>query len=111
MAESSRRLMRPSTLLVCGMLVAAINLWSSPLMAQQVAIPRPDTDYVPADPPTPQQLPATAFAMPDVPDRWSKATSYDGRWFSTRFNFVALIDYNAFTQDADSERQVGAQKN
>ena len=36
--------------------------------------------------------------------------AYEGRLFSTRFNFAALIDYNAFVQDSDSEAQVGEQR-
>jgi hypothetical protein len=47
--------------------------------------------------------------MPDVPDGWRSSTSYDSRWLSTAFSLVALIDYNAFIQDSDSETQVGEQ--
>jgi hypothetical protein len=105
-------LMKNPLLFLCGMLIAASGLLSPPLSAQQAGTPQqPNTDFAPADPQTPQRLPATGFAMPDVPDEWNDSTSYDSRWFSTRFSFVALIDYNAFTQDADSERQVGDQKN
>jgi phosphate-selective porin len=49
--------------------------------------------------------------MPDLPDRWTaEYPAYEGRLFSTRFNFAALIDYNAFVQDSDSEAQVGEQR-
>ena len=48
--------------------------------------------------------------MPDVPDEWSRYTTYDGRLFSTRLSIVSLVDYDVFTQDDGSEQQVGAQK-
>src|SRR5262245_19051230 len=48
--------------------------------------PIPDTDYAPPvpEPEKPALRPATAFAMPDVPDGWSTFTNYDGRGFSAR---------------------------
>jgi len=72
----------------------------------------PDTDYAPAQVPlepgkTP--IPATGFMMPDVPDEWSRYTSYDGRAFSTRLSLVPIVDYTAFSQDSDSVAQVGDQ--
>lgn len=72
----------------------------------------PDSDYVPAQvPEKPGQtpIPATGFAMPDVPDDWNRYTSYDGRGFSTRLSLVPLVDYTGFSQDADSAAQVGDQ--
>jgi phosphate-selective porin len=60
--------------------------------------------------PKPPAIPATGFVMPDLPDEWRTYTSYDGRWASTAFNLVALIDYNAFGQDDDSRAQVGEQE-
>jgi phosphate-selective porin OprO/OprP len=71
----------------------------------------PDTDYVPPDKTEPARMPATGFVVPDVPDDWNKKTTYDGRLFSTRLSVAAIVDYSAFTQDDNSVRQVGAQKN
>ena len=48
--------------------------------------------------------------MPDLPDGWNQYTTYDSRWFSTRFTVVALLDYDAFTQDDDSRKQVDEQQ-
>jgi hypothetical protein len=70
----------------------------------------PDTDYVPPDT-EPDPIPATGFVVPDVPDDWNKKTAYDGRLFSTRLSVAAIVDYSAFTQDDDSVRQVGEQRN
>jgi phosphate-selective porin len=69
-----------------------------------------DTDYVQPVTTTPARIPATGFVMPDLPDSWNRHTTYDGRLFSTIFAFVALVDYNAFSQDAASEEQVGEQR-
>src|SRR5262245_25698740 len=69
----------------------------------------PDTDYAQPVPPPPS-IPATGFLMPDVPDDWTKKSSYDGRLFSTTLNLVALIDYAAFVQDDGSRTQVDEQK-
>jgi phosphate-selective porin len=74
--------------------------------------PIPDTDYAPPgqEPDKPALRPATAFAMPDVPDEWNRFTNYDGRGFSARLTLAPLIDYTAFSQDDDSIEQVGAHK-
>ena len=76
----------------------------------------PDSDYIPADKPAPTaagpvHLPATAFVMPDVPDSWNQATTYDSPKLFARFDMPIVIDYNAFSQDADSVKQVGEQVN
>lgn len=55
-----------------------------------------DTDYAEPVAKTPRVIPATAFLMPDLRDRWTaEYPAYEGRLFSTRFNFAALVDYNA----------------
>jgi phosphate-selective porin len=82
---------------------------SSPTLAAEDAQNPPDTDYVPPVEQAPARIPATAYLMPDLPDEWNEATSYDGRGFSTNFSLVPLIDYSAFVQDEDSESQVGVQ--
>jgi phosphate-selective porin len=69
-----------------------------------------DTDYAPQLPATPSRIPATGFVMPDLPDNWKDYTSFDGRWFSTAFSVVPLVDYNAFVLDSDSKTQVGEQE-
>ena len=98
------------------MKVPAIGLavalaWSTGVSAQTRQPPPPDTDYVPPSTTEPGRLPATEFVLPDVPDDWNKRTASDGRLFSTRLSVVALVDYTAFTQDANSVGQVGEQKN
>jgi phosphate-selective porin len=72
--------------------------------------PPPDTDYAEPVLKAPSPIPATGFFMPDVPDSWNTYPAYDGNLFSTRFNFAAIIDYNAFIQDSDNETQVGEQR-
>jgi len=95
-------------LVVAGLLIA-----SPPLSGQQStppSVPHPDTDYAEPEPP-PQPLAATAFVMPDVPDDWNHYTTFDGTALSMRFMTVGIVDYNSFTQDDDSRRQVGEQIN
>src|SRR5262245_37459047 len=55
-------------------------------------------------------VPATAFVMPDVPDGWNRFTTYDGPRLSAHFNVVAILDYNSFSQDDESVKQSGEQK-
>jgi phosphate-selective porin OprO and OprP len=50
------------------------------------------------------------FATPDLPPKWARVPSYHGKYFSTTLGFVALADYNAFSQDSDSITQVGRQR-
>lgn len=94
----------------CLFLIATSTAWGQGTTTPPV----PDGDFVPVDKPAPAKgqaplIPASAFAMPDVPDDWNKKTTYDGRALSTRFSFVTLVDYSAFSQDADSVSQVGKQ--
>jgi phosphate-selective porin len=86
---------------------------AGPCAAQQPTsgFPRPNTDYAEPDPPAPPVVPASSFVMPDVPDDWNHFTSYDGQRFSVRFSVVAILDYNAFSQDDESVKQVGEQEN
>ena len=97
------------TMCLMGLLIAI----AGPAAAQQPtpASPRPNTDYAEPDPQAPPVVPATSFVMPDVPDDWNHFTSYDGRRFSVRFSVVAILDYNAFSQDDESVKQVGEQEN
>ena len=113
--------------LLSGQHVAAQVQNQSPAVAATTAVqspppqggaqrpePIPDTDYAPTEalpePKTPAIRPATAFAMPDVPDRWNTFTAYDGPAFSTRLSLVMLVDFTAFSQDDDSVDQVGRQE-
>jgi len=50
------------------------------------------------------------YAIPDVPKKLDNMTRYRGKYFSTLFGIVAIYDYNAFSQDADSITQVGRQR-
>jgi hypothetical protein len=50
------------------------------------------------------------FTTPDLPPKWARVPSYRGKYFSTTLGFVALADYNAFSQDSDSITQVGRQR-
>src|SRR5262245_33138097 len=102
-------------------LVAAC-LAAAPVRAQSVAnVPSsqqqavtqtdatPDTDYAPPAPKAPERIPSTGFVMPDAPDAWNRATSYQGRLFTTGLSIVPIIDYSAFVQDKESKAQVGEQ--
>jgi hypothetical protein len=96
-------------LCVMGLLIAI----ASPCAAQQPTpgFPHPNTDYAEPDPPLPPVVPATSFVMPDVPDAWNQFTMYDGHRFSVRFSAVGILDYNAFSRDDESVKQVGEQAN
>jgi len=85
---------------------------AGPSAAQQPTpgFARPNTDYAEPDAPEPPPLPATSFVMPDLPDTWTRHTTYDGPRFSMRFSTVVILDYNAFSQDDESVKQVGAQE-
>src|SRR5262245_15530557 len=112
---------RIAVLLIAGCLMST-TVWAQtraepaapsqqrPGLVEQDKVNPPDTDHAQPILPTPPRIPATGFVMPDVPDEWNRATSYDGRLFSTIFSLVPLIDYNAFVQDDDSKAQVGEQK-
>jgi len=50
------------------------------------------------------------FTTPDVPEKLARLPSYRGKYFSTLFGFVAIADYNAFSQDSASIAQVGPQR-
>src|SRR6185436_21011564 len=87
-----------------------IDVRALSIMGLLIAIAGPSAAQ-PPDPPAPPAAPATSFVMPDVPDNWNRFTSYDGRRFSVRFSFVALLDYNSFSQNDASVTQVGEQEN
>jgi hypothetical protein len=97
------------TVCIMGLLMAI----AGPSVAQQPTpgFARPNTDYAEPDAPEPPPLPATSFVMPDLPDTWTRHTTYDGPRFSMRFSTVVILDYNAFSQDDESVKQVGAQEN
>src|SRR5215831_2442897 len=106
--------MRTTMIGVRAICVMGLLLAIAGSAAAQQATPgfgRPNTDYAEPDPPTPPALPARSFVMPDVPDDWSDFTTYDGKRFSMRFSLVAILDYNAFSQDDESVKQVGEQPN
>jgi phosphate-selective porin OprO/OprP len=50
------------------------------------------------------------YATPDLPPKWARLPTYRGKYFATTLGFVTLADYSAFSQDADSIRQVGPQR-
>jgi phosphate-selective porin OprO/OprP len=54
--------------------------------------------------------PAKPFGLPDVPQSVVDRTSVQSRWFTLKFGLVTLVDYTAFSQDADSVAQVGTQE-
>ena len=110
--EGNRTPLRTSVVAVSALVIATLFLASAAWAQTPPHVP--DADYVPADKPkaapaTPEHLPATAFFMPDVPDEWNQKTTYDSRALSARFSTATVIDYTAFTQDAASVSQVGAQ--
>jgi hypothetical protein len=106
------RLIRTGAVAVTGLMISA--LFSTSAATAQTPPHVPLGDYIPADKPVPTvagtpHLPATAFIMPDVPDSWNQATTYDGSKLFARFSMPIVVDYHAFTQDADSVKQVGEQ--
>jgi hypothetical protein len=98
--------MRIGTRAMC--IAGLLTALASPSAGQQATpgAPHPNTDYAEPDPPTPPVLPATSFVMPDVPDGWNHYTTYDGQRFSVRFSLVTILDYNSFSQNDESVRQV-----
>jgi len=57
-----------------------------------------------------EQVKQHRFLTPGVPLPVDKFTTYKGPYFSIRFGFVAIADYDAFWQDDDSIKQVGKQR-
>ena len=49
------------------------------------------------------------YATPDLSSRIEKWTSYKGEYFTTELGVAAIIDYDSFSQDADSKKQIGVQ--
>ena len=118
-ARTRRRPRHPSAVLIAAglaSLLAPVSLWGqsaatakAPVAEQGAASAAPDTDYAPPPAP-PARIPGNGFVMPDLSDTAKNYTSYDGRWFSTAFSVVPLVDYNAFVQDSGSRTQVGEQE-
>jgi phosphate-selective porin OprO/OprP len=103
---------RTGAVTVTALMISTFFSTSSGMAQTQAHVP--DSDYIPADKPEakvgePPHLPATAFVMPDVPDSWNRATTYDSRALSARFSTAMVVDYTAFTQDSASVSQVGEQ--
>jgi phosphate-selective porin len=95
----TRRFDRAITVIAAA--CAAILLMGVGIRAQDFA------SAPPSEPPPPP----SSFVMPDVQDSWMEWSRYNGRLFSARLSFVPIVDYNAFVQDSDSVKQVGAQEN
>jgi len=49
------------------------------------------------------------YITPDLSSRIEKWTSYRGEYFTTELGVAALIDYDSFSQDAESKKQIGVQ--
>ncbi len=60
---------------------------------------------IPPDPAAP-----TSYAAPDLPKGWTNWTLYDGKFLSYKLGFVPILDYDAFSQDANSIEQSGRQR-
>lgn len=70
----------------------------------------PSTAYDQAidDPPNPKAT--ETYVIPDVPKKWVNWTIYNGERFSYKLTFAPILDYDAFSQDANNITQVGPQK-
>ena len=69
--------------------------------------PAPALGKFEAEPLPPPDQP---FLVPDVPQSIVDQTQIKERWITLKVGVVALADYTAFHQDADSVAQVGSQK-
>jgi len=49
------------------------------------------------------------YVTPDLSSRIEKWTSYRGEYFTTELGVAALIDYDSFSQDQNSKKQIGVQ--
>ena len=57
-----------------------------------------------------EQVKERHFTTPGIPSAVLKYTTYKTGYFSIRFGLVAIADYDAFSQDDDSIKQVGKQR-
>ena len=49
------------------------------------------------------------YTAPDLPDPLEKWTRYSGKYFAIGLGMAILIDYDSFSQDANSKEQIGIQ--
>jgi len=78
-------------------LTIALGLaFPTPGQAQSEDLPPPPPGYAPI--------------VPDLPESIAAQVKVDHHWFSLRFGLVPILDYTWFTQDAESESQVGVQE-
>ncbi len=54
--------------------------------------------------------PAKPSIVPDIPTSFARKTQIRTKWFTLKPGLVLIEDYSAFTQDAASISQVGAQE-
>ena len=49
------------------------------------------------------------YITPDLPDPLEKWTRYSGKYFAIGLGMAILVDYDSFSQDANSKQQIGIQ--
>ena len=49
------------------------------------------------------------YTAPDLPDPLEKWTRYSGEYFAVGLGMAILVDYDSFSQDANSKEQIGIQ--
>jgi len=49
------------------------------------------------------------YVTPDLPDPLEKWTRYSGKYFTIGLGMAILVDYDSFSQDANSKEQIGIQ--
>ena len=102
--------------LLCALTASGQGPDSSNTGAQDPHLPQPESkaDALSGGPQfttqDSEQVKERHFTTPGVPRAVLKYTSYKWEYFSIRFGFVAVVDYDAFGQDKDSIKQVGKQR-
>ena len=102
--------------LLCPLTVAAQGVDSPHAGGQDPHLPQPDSkaDALLGGPQSTtqdsQEVKKRTFTAPGVPKVVEKYTTYKGDFFSFRLGFNVVADYDGFSQDDDSVKQVGAQR-
>ena len=103
-------------ILLCALTVTGQGPDSPHAGGQDPHLPQPESkaDALSGGPPfttqDSQEVKQRHFTTPGVPSEVLKYTTYKSAYFSIRFGFVAIVDYDAFSQDGDSIKQVGKQR-
>jgi len=112
---------RIALVVFCLILLGAIEAMSQEPVSPHAGgtdpnLPQPDSKAAALSPAP--QLPSQdsetvknkKYTTPDLPDPFAKWTRYHSEWFSIGLGLAALVDYDYFSQDANSKTQIGAQE-